>query len=142
MNTTEPRIYLTGNTYPFREQIKAAGGRWDKERKAWHVPAEARDAMRRLAAQARLHKRQASSREPSEDQRIVAHGTLVKDKSPIWIAWMGRIKATGHLMARIITQDGRRAAWAAGKDVRVERRFDTPLPLCGLLTQMQEAQHA
>jgi len=31
-------IALRGNTYPHREAIKAAGGRWDKARKVWRVP--------------------------------------------------------------------------------------------------------
>lgn len=29
----------TGNTYPIREAIKAFGGVWDADRKAWIVPA-------------------------------------------------------------------------------------------------------
>ena len=28
---------LTGNTFPFRDEIRAIGGRWDKDRKAWVV---------------------------------------------------------------------------------------------------------
>ena len=31
-------IVLGGNTYPHREAIKAAGGKWDKLRKVWRVP--------------------------------------------------------------------------------------------------------
>ena len=29
--------YLTGNTYPVRKQIKAAGFKWDIEARAWHT---------------------------------------------------------------------------------------------------------
>jgi hypothetical protein len=29
---------LTGNTYPVKDQIKAMGGKWDADKKAWMVP--------------------------------------------------------------------------------------------------------
>lgn len=29
---------VAGNTYAFREEIKRAGGRWDKPSKTWIVP--------------------------------------------------------------------------------------------------------
>lgn len=36
MNT----VAITGNTYPVKEQLKALGGRWNADRKAWMVPAD------------------------------------------------------------------------------------------------------
>jgi hypothetical protein len=33
---------LSGKTFDHREQIKAAGGRWDPDRKVWTLPAEAK----------------------------------------------------------------------------------------------------
>jgi len=30
--------HLFGNTYPIKEQIKKAGGKWDSEKKAWLIP--------------------------------------------------------------------------------------------------------
>lgn len=32
-------VAITGNTYPVKDQIKALGGRWNADRKAWMVPA-------------------------------------------------------------------------------------------------------
>jgi hypothetical protein len=29
---------ITGNTYPVRDSLKALGGKWDPEKKAWLVP--------------------------------------------------------------------------------------------------------
>lgn len=34
-------IELRGNTYPIRQQLKALGCRWDKERRIWLAPPEA-----------------------------------------------------------------------------------------------------
>lgn len=31
-------VLITGNTYPVKEQIKALGGRWDREARGWYVP--------------------------------------------------------------------------------------------------------
>lgn len=31
-------VAITGNTYPVKDQIKALGGRWNGDRKAWMVP--------------------------------------------------------------------------------------------------------
>jgi hypothetical protein len=45
-----PRIAITGNTYPVKDQLKALGGRWDADRKAWMVPADQADQARALVA--------------------------------------------------------------------------------------------
>lgn len=31
-------VAITGNTYPVKDQIKALGGKWNADRKAWMVP--------------------------------------------------------------------------------------------------------
>lgn len=33
------RVYLRGNTFPIKDQIRAQGGRWDADKKAWWVGA-------------------------------------------------------------------------------------------------------
>lgn len=52
-------VAITGNTYPVRDQIKALGGRWNADRKAWVVPAakaaEARQIVASAPAEARRH---------------------------------------------------------------------------------------
>lgn len=41
---------ITGNTYPVKDELKALGGRWNAERKAWMVPADRADEARALVA--------------------------------------------------------------------------------------------
>lgn len=41
---------ITGNTYPVREGLRALGGRWDPDRKAWIVPAARAEEARALVA--------------------------------------------------------------------------------------------
>jgi len=43
-------VAITGNTYPVKEQIKALGGRWNADQKAWMIPADKADAARKLVA--------------------------------------------------------------------------------------------
>lgn len=43
-------VAITGNTYPVKDQIKALGGRWNADLKAWMVPAEKADEARRIVA--------------------------------------------------------------------------------------------
>lgn len=47
------RVYFEGNTFPIKDQIKALGGHWDGDRRAWWVgakkEAEARALVERLA---------------------------------------------------------------------------------------------
>lgn len=45
------RLYLGGNTYPLRGEIKAMGGRWDAERKTWWVAVDRRADAERLLTQ-------------------------------------------------------------------------------------------
>ena len=45
-------IAITGNTYPVKDQIKALGGRWNSDRKAWMVPADKADQARALVSRA------------------------------------------------------------------------------------------
>ena len=40
MITTANLVPVTGNTYPVKDQIKALGGKWDKDGKCWLVPEE------------------------------------------------------------------------------------------------------
>jgi hypothetical protein len=43
-------IAVTGNTFPVKDQIKALGGRWNADLKAWMVPdAKAAEAQKLIA---------------------------------------------------------------------------------------------
>lgn len=44
------RVYLTGDTYPVKDQIKAIGGHWDGDRKAWWVGAAKAEAAQSLVS--------------------------------------------------------------------------------------------
>src|SRR5438477_4355069 len=41
-------VKISGNTYPVRDQLKALGGRWNPDAKAWMVPIDHADEARFL----------------------------------------------------------------------------------------------
>jgi hypothetical protein len=43
-------VAITGNTFPVKDQIKALGGRWNPDEKAWMVPETKADEARSLVA--------------------------------------------------------------------------------------------
>lgn len=43
---------ITGNTYPVKEQIKALGGRWNRDAQGWDVPDDKAAEARQLVAAA------------------------------------------------------------------------------------------
>ena len=38
--TKTTRLYVTGNTYPVKEELRALGCRWDAGRRAWYTDSE------------------------------------------------------------------------------------------------------
>lgn len=47
--STGTRITVMGNSYDHREKIKAAGGRWDGDRRIWTIPPEAKAKLEHLS---------------------------------------------------------------------------------------------
>ena len=45
-------VAITGNTYPVKDQLRALGGRWNADRKAWMVPAECATEAQKLVSAA------------------------------------------------------------------------------------------
>lgn len=65
-------VAITGNTYPVKDQIKALGGRWNAERKAWMVPADRAAEAQALVSRA---PKQSYSRSRNYDpQRFNGYG--------------------------------------------------------------------
>lgn len=45
-----PRVAISGNTYPVKDQLRLLGGRWNPVQKAWMVPADQAEMARKLVA--------------------------------------------------------------------------------------------
>lgn len=44
--TVGPRVYVRGNSFPYRDAIRAAGGHWDADEKAWWVGVAKADGLK------------------------------------------------------------------------------------------------
>lgn len=64
IETIGQRIYFRGHTYPVRDRIKAIGGHWDADRRAWWVGTAKRAEAEALAAE--MGDAPAASSQPSE----------------------------------------------------------------------------
>ena len=69
-------VTVSGNTFTHKEAIKAAGGRWDPDRKVWKVPVGRADKLRKLSGLRLL-----SSQLPSDE------GFLLATAEEFSIAW-------------------------------------------------------
>lgn len=43
-------VAISGNTYPVKDQLRAMGGKWDADRKAWMVPESSAERAQALVA--------------------------------------------------------------------------------------------
>ncbi|OFW05628.1 MAG: hypothetical protein A3H96_11245 [Acidobacteria bacterium RIFCSPLOWO2_02_FULL_67_36] len=59
------RIYIDGNTYPIKDQLRRAGCHWDGERKAWWIGAAKRADIEHLVSSDTVQ--QQSAAEPQRD---------------------------------------------------------------------------
>lgn len=53
LDTVGARVYLRGDTFAVKSAIKAAGGHWDADARAWWVGAAKRDDIERVIATAK-----------------------------------------------------------------------------------------
>lgn len=82
------RIAITGNTFPVKDQIKALGGKWDPDRRAWMVPEDKAEEAQALVAAAGPKKTKTAaypdplaglgSRVTADDMRRIASSPLAR----------------------------------------------------------------
>ena len=92
--------------------------------------------------QAPKRAKRGQAEQPDDNTRVIGEARDPGDKSLLWLAWTGRLTKgnnAGALFAKLITRDGRKFLWKPAKQVSILRRFEMPLPLAGLLTQLETA---
>lgn len=105
---TGKRIFLLGDTFAFRNEIKALGGHWDGGRKAWWVGAAKAAKAEALAAQ--LSSRATERKGVDADSTIIGKATY-KGRS-YYVLWVGECK-TGDYKTHLTVLDGSIDFWAA-----------------------------
>lgn len=156
IETVGRRHYITGNTYPMKDQIRAAGCHWDGERRAWWTAK--RDVADRFAG-AEAPAAEATN-QSGGDNTVVAGSATYQDKTYYIVGrvvrgrtrWDDRVDmVTAKDGARVLLayRDGSRTFWAptgfdptattihprdiGGEDcARIVRRYSKPQTIGGL----------
>ena len=143
---TGRRYYLVGNTYAVKDRIKAAGCKWDPERRAWWTSKQdvAEEIKAALADVDDGHANGDGGRQGAGDEQVVAGRATYKGKT-YYIA--GRIERGRTRWDRdrvhpvetrdgakvlLVFRDGSKTFWAAREAVQVVKSYSTPQTIGGL----------
>jgi hypothetical protein len=72
--TTSSTVAISGNTYSVKDQLRALGGRWNPDAKAWMVPVARADEARALVSGAPAKSSSSSSSSSYRPRKCVACG--------------------------------------------------------------------
>lgn len=113
------RHYLVGNTYPIKDQLRAAGAKWDAGRKAWWIGKL--DVAQKLAGSGS----EASSDSRSSDyltreSRIAGKATY--RGKPYILVWEGT--TSRGRACKLAFSDGSKVFWADASEVQVTKRYE------------------
>lgn len=118
------RNYLVGNTFAIKDRIKAAGGHWDGEKRAWWV-SNAEKALEIVGHPSSTPSEDGEATKPSpggltDEDRIEGKATY-KGK-PYLLVWEG-ITSRGQA-AKLAFTDGSKMFWASAGEYQVTKRYD------------------
>ena len=110
------RVYILGNTYPLRDVIRAAGGNWDADRKAWWVGTSKAEAI-----QEAIKKNEDSDGKKEtkvgEETRVKGRVTY-KSKSYYLLA---QTSDSSRLL--LCSRDASISFWADAKECAIDKRY-------------------
>lgn len=144
LQTEGRRVYLLGNTYPVKDQIKSGGGKWDAQRGAWYVGVQRKALAEQLAGKATegLQQRAQAEREDgiSTSARVIKGRAEYQGKT-YYVLAVGRSQADGKPYAKLAFRDGSRVFWAhdAGA-VKVLKMYEEPTSIDALRAYAQRMQ--
>ena len=121
------RIYITGDTYALRAKIKAAGGHWDGDKKAWWVSKP--EVAQEIAAAASSTPAAsppatvgARKSETLSDDSTVAGRARYKGREYL-LVWEGT--TSRGAAAKLAFLDGTNVFWADGSAIQVTKRYQS-----------------
>lgn len=135
LQTVGRRVYLIGNTYPVKDQIKSGGGKWDADRKAWYVGVQRKALAEELAGKA--INGLASQAQVERENGISTSARIIKGRAQ----YEGRayyVLAVGHTAegkryVKLAFRDGSRVFWARNPEaVTVRTTYETPTSIDSL----------
>ncbi len=120
LDVQNSRIYLRGNTYPAKDKIKAAGGHWDADERAWWVGKAKLTAAQEIAGAVSTSSAPQKP-ESLSDETAIRGKAAYKGKSGYLILWIGTT-SRGEAV-KLAFRDGSKVFWADKADVVVEKTY-------------------
>ncbi|MGH8519853.1 MAG: hypothetical protein ACREU9_00105 [Gammaproteobacteria bacterium] len=120
LKTEGRRTYITGNTYPIRNQLRSIGAHWDADRKAWWT-------SKREAAQELLTKLGSAPVTTGAPEAEEAYDGAVLGKAEYkgrqyYVRWQGTT-SRGTEAFRLVTLDGKVDFWADATACKWTKRY-------------------
>lgn len=146
------RIYLRGDTYAAKDQIKGIGGHWDGETRAWWVgmakAAEARELLERLASQPAAAVESSADDPPARQylagkcqykgRKAYIAGRLVRGRTQ-WDDRVAEVTSRDGQSVMLVGWSGR-TWWAPLAEVSDVSAYSRPKTLAGLKRYADECQ--
>lgn len=149
------RTYITGNTYPVRDRIRAIGAKWDATRQAWWTGkrAEAEALVAELNETAPAEERSSDASNAPRDglDSVVAGRAEYKGKTYYVAGRIDRgrthwddevVPVTTRDGAKVLLyfRDGSRQFWAPREAVRFQRGYSRPQTIRSLRDYAERAK--
>lgn len=139
------RLYIVGNSYPIKDQIKSAGGHWDADRKQWWIGSGKRSE---IEAAITTQSTQASESQTRDAEVMVCGKAKYKGRS-YYVRWSGVTKR-GTYAFRLVTLDGKSDFWANGREfgpalideATWEKRYQESRSLSGIRAYIDRVRSA
>lgn len=118
------RFYLVGNTFAIKDQIKAAGGHWDGDKRAWWV-SKAEKALEIVGHPSAAPAASGEAQKPAPGG--LTDGDKVEGKAtykgkPYILVWEGR--TSRGQAAKLAFSDGSKVFWANAGEYQITKRYE------------------
>lgn len=130
------RLYLRGNTYPVKDQIRSAGGKWDHDQKAWYVGVQRREIAEQIVSRCAAvptppaerpaetlaeDAREIGGRATYHDRPCYVIGRVVRGRTH-WDDQVALVRSTSGKL-KLASRDGARVWWVPESEVRVDKQY-------------------
>lgn len=116
------RIYIAGNSFPIKDDIKSAGGHWDGDRKQWWIGSGKLSEIESAIAKANESK-PADGRCAEAPYSGEVWGKVLYKNRNYYVRWSGRT-ARGTDACRLVTLDGKLDFWADESACQWLKRYE------------------
>lgn len=130
------RLYVAGNSFPIKDQLKSIGCKWDGETKQWWI-----GTAKRAELEAVINNAGTTQEQAAESVMVTGRATY-KGKS-YYVVWDGNSRKTGEYCCKLCFRDGSKEFWAKEMDqLKITKRYNKPQSIADLQAYAKDYQQA